>query len=157
MLTLAREGASPDDITTVDIRELVEDCWNTVDTRAATLINEIDGDVDADEGRLRQLFENLIRNAVEHGGEDVTVRIGAMPDGFYVEDDGPGIPEQDRSHVFDAGFSTANDGTRFGLSIVNRVVEAHGWEIRVTDGEAGGARFEITGVDVDSDDGDAAH
>ena len=79
----------------------------------------------------------------------MTVRIGDLPDdaGFYVADDGPGIPEADRETVFDAGHSTNEDGTGFGLSIVQGIVEAHGWDIRVTEGDDGGARFEITGVE----------
>jgi signal transduction histidine kinase len=50
--------------------------------------------------------------------------------------------------VFEQGYSTADDGTGFGLSIVREIVEAHGWEITVTEGANGGARFEIAGVDV---------
>jgi len=155
LLALARDGTSADDVTTVDIGDVVEECWHTVETRAATLVNDLDGTVRADEGRLRQLFENLFRNAVEHGGDGVTVRVGSIADGFYVEDDGPGIPERDRPQVFDAGYSTASDGTGFGLSIVKRVVEAHDWELRVTEGSTGGARFEITGVGLNGDGGDA--
>ncbi len=75
-----------------------------------------------------------MRNAVEHGGEDVTVTVGELDDGFYVEDDGPGIPENARDNVFDVGYSTTEDGTGFGLSIVKQVADAHGWTIRVTDG-----------------------
>ena len=85
-------------------------------------------------------------DSVEHGGDDVTVTVGTVDDGFYVEDDGTGIPEAERDEVFGAGYSTSESGTGFGLSIVEQVVEAHGWEVRVTDGAEGGARFEVTGV-----------
>jgi nitrogen-specific signal transduction histidine kinase len=87
-------------------------------------------------------------DAMEHGStiHGATVAVGDLPDGFYVEDDGPGIPEAERDAVFDAGYTTSEDGTSFGLSIVERVAEAHGWEVRVGESEAGGARFEITGV-----------
>jgi len=70
-----------------------------------------------------------------------------LEDGFYVEDDGPGIPEENRTDIFDAGYSTAEEGTGLGLSIVKRVAEAHGWDITVTESEVGGGRFEITGVE----------
>jgi signal transduction histidine kinase len=79
-----------------------------------------------------------------------TVAIGAFPDGFYVEDDGPGIPVEDRERVFDAGYSTSEDGTGLGLRIVSEVADTHGWRVAVTESERGGARFEVTGVDVDA-------
>jgi signal transduction histidine kinase len=63
-----------------------------------------------------------------------------------VADDGPGIPADEREAVFDAGYSTAEEGNGFGLRIVDQVVAAHGWEIAVTESADGGARFEITGV-----------
>jgi signal transduction histidine kinase len=63
-----------------------------------------------------------------------------------VEDDGPGIPENERENVFERGYSRAKEGTGYGLSIVNQIAQAHSWDIHVTDGSEGGARFEITGV-----------
>ena len=108
---------------------------------------ETDRTIRCDLNRLRQLFENLYRNAIEHGGSDVTVTVGQLDEGFYVEDDGSGIPEGKREQVFDLGFSTADTGTGFGLSIVQQVVETHGWKIDLTEGKNGGARFEITGVE----------
>jgi signal transduction histidine kinase len=82
-------------------------------------------------------------------GPAVRVRIGTLDDGdgFYVEDDGPGIPEADRDRIFEPGWTTAADGTGFGLAIVSDVVDAHGWRIAATESEGGGARFEIGGVD----------
>ena len=68
-------------------------------------------------------------------------------DGFYVEDDGPGIPEGERERVFEDGYSTVEGGTGFGLNIVREIARAHGWEVRVTESAAGGARFEISGVE----------
>ncbi|EMA07767.1 PAS domain S-box-containing protein [Haloarcula vallismortis] len=151
LLTLARDGASPASPVVVDLEPFVQTCWQNVDTKAATLRTDIDRSIRADESRLRQLFENLVRNAVEHGGEDVTVTVGELADGFYVEDDGPGIPEADRGDVFDAGYSTAVEGTGFGLSIVKQVTDAHGWTVQVVSGADGGARFEFTGVDTVSE------
>jgi len=99
---------------------------------------------EGDPDRLRHVFENLFRNAVEHGGFDVTVRVGCHDEqGIYVEDDGPGIPVEKRDEVFEPGHSSARGGTGFGLTIVKRIVEAHGWELSITDGTDGGARFEI--------------
>ncbi|MEF8786447.1 MAG: PAS domain S-box protein [Haloarculaceae archaeon] len=150
LLTLARHGETPADIGSVDLAELVESCWQTVETNDATLVTDIDRTIRADERQLRQLFENLVRNAIEHGGDGVTVTVGTLDDGFYVEDDGPGIPPDDFDDVFDTSYSTSQDGTGFGLSIVKQIVEAHGWEIRVTEGAEGGARFEIVGVEFET-------
>jgi len=86
-------------------------------------------------------------DAVEHGGSaSLTVRVGVVDRGFYVEDTGPGIPADERDAVFDRGYST-NDGTGLGLTIVQAIAEAHGWSAAVVDGADGGARFEFSGVD----------
>ena len=106
---------------------------------------EADSEICADSGRVRQLLGNLFRNADEHGGERVVV--GDLPDGFYVEDDGPGIDPDQREAVFESGYTTSETGTGFGLSIVQRIAEAHGWDVAVTEGDRGGARFEFTDVD----------
>lgn len=150
LLTLAREGEPIGTVESVDLDSVVGGCWATVETSQATLVTDLEGEIQADRSRLRQLVENLVGNAIEHGGEDVTVTVGEFDGGFYVADDGPGIAESERSDVFDAGYSSSEDGTGFGLSIVKRIAEAHGWDIAVTDSETGGARFEITGVRSDA-------
>jgi len=148
MLTLARDGKAVSDIEPVDLGDIVERCWTNVATDTATLAVETDRAVMADSTRLAQLFENLFRNAVDHGPSDVAITVGDVEGGFYVEDDGPGIPEDRRDTVFEAGYSTSNDATGFGLSIVRDIAEAHGWSIRATEEAAGGTRFEVTEVDV---------
>jgi len=148
LLTLAREGEPVGETEPVDLGEVAEICWHTTAAPDATFRVETDRTVLADRSRLRQLFENLYRNAVEHAGDDVTITVGATDEGFYVEDDGPGIPAEERESVFEGGYSTTADGTGFGLRIVEQVATAHGWEVRVTDGTGGGARFEVSGVDV---------
>jgi signal transduction histidine kinase len=149
LLVLAREGQEIDEPEPVSLAAIVESCWAMVDQKAATLVVDDDPTINADPDRLQQLFENLFRNAIEHGGEDVTIRVGRLDDnGFYVEDDGPGIPADKREDVFESGYTTNREGTGFGLNIVSEIVAAHGWEIEIVDGEAGGARFEITEVDA---------
>jgi len=152
LLTLARQGEAVDETATVDLAGLAETCWTTVAADGATLLTDVgeSGTIRADRDRLRQLLENLLRNAVEHGGEDVTVTVGTLADeaGFYVADDGPGIPPGERDRVLESGYSTASGGTGFGLSIVQQVARAHGWTVSVTEGRAGGARLEFTGVDT---------
>jgi len=91
----------------------------------------------------------LLRNTVDHGGDDVTVRIGQADENtVYIEDDGPGVPEDERDAVFDPGYSSGKDGTGFGLAIVQRLAEAHGWDLTLTDSESGGARFEFSDVEI---------
>ncbi|MDS0299200.1 response regulator [Halogeometricum sp. S1BR25-6] len=179
LLMLARSGDVIDDLSAVELASVVEQSWMNVPTADATLRVETEQTVRADGTRLRQLFENLVRNAVEHGarqasgrsapgdsvehgstssetasheaesgGRSVTVTVGDLPDGFYVADDGPGIPPENRDRVFEHGYSTDRDGTGYGLAIVREIADAHGWEIRVTESAEGGARFDITGVDV---------
>jgi PAS domain S-box-containing protein len=175
LLALARESEAVTDPETIDLAGVVESCWRNVDTPGATIHGETDRTIRADRSRLAQLLENLFRNAVEHGstsnrtppddavehgstnsrfssgsavehGEGVTVTVGDLDDGFYVADDGPGIPPEDRERIFESGYSTLDDGTGFGLAIVREIADAHDWDIRVTESETGGARFEVTGV-----------
>ena len=148
LLLLARSGDHIDEMAPVNLAKLVENCWRNVETGDACSKTATELTIRADRSRVSQLLENLFRNAIEHGGEDVTVTVGELKDGFYVEDDGPGIPGDDQDAVFEVGYSTLSGGTGFGLSIVNRVVKAHGWSIHVTDSSNDGARFEITGVQV---------
>jgi PAS domain S-box-containing protein len=171
LLTLAREGSEVGTLEPVDLDACVERCWRNVETDGATIRLRTERAIYADRSRLQQLLENLLRNAVEHGStssqpeaddavehgstssqpeadDAVTITVGDLSDGFYVEDDGPGIPESERDTVFDAGYTTSEDGTGFGLRIVERIVEAHGWSIRADESETGGARFEITGVET---------
>jgi PAS domain S-box-containing protein len=163
LLTLAREGETGDP-EPIDLVTVVEASWQHVETAGARLVIDTDRTVRADEGRLTQLLENLFRNSVEHGsasnrtpsgdsvehgGADVTVRVGDLPGGFVVEDDGTGIPADERDRVFEPGYSTAEGGTGFGLNIVATIAAEHGWSLAVTESDDGGARFEITGVDAE--------
>lgn len=147
LLALARHGEAATDIIPVDLEKVIQQCWQNVAIGDATLVAHSDRRIHADESRLQQLLENLVRNAIEHGGDDVAITIGLLEDGFYVEDDGPGIPEQKREAVFEAGHSSVENGTGFGLNIAQQVATAHGWEIRLTESDTGGARFELTGVE----------
>jgi signal transduction histidine kinase len=146
LLTLARQGEEIVETEPVDLATVSERCWDNVATADASLVVDADRTIEADRSRLQQLLENLFRNAVEHGGDDVRITVGELADGFYVDDDGPGIPRDKREDVFESGYTTASDGTGFGLAIVAEIASAHGWTIDVTESDEGGARFEITGV-----------
>lgn len=71
-----------------------------------------------------------------------TVRVGASEKGFYVADDGPGIVPEQEEELFEYGVGTKGS-SGFGLAIVRTIVEAHEWDISVTESRSGGARFEI--------------
>jgi signal transduction histidine kinase len=144
LLTLARSGDDIEDTETADLARLTQDAWETIPTGDAALTCDSDGVVECDPSLLRNLLENLLRNAVEHNKDPLTVRVGMLDgdNGFYVVDNGSGIPAADREDVLNHGVS-GSDGTGLGLSIVRDISEAHGWDIVITEGRDGGARFEI--------------
>jgi PAS domain S-box-containing protein len=156
-LSLAEQGQTITEREQIVLADLLADCWEMVETDAATLEYESLGErtVYGDPERLRQVFENLFRNAVEHGLDEqetedsLTIRITAGESTLHIDDDGPGLSPDDRESVFEPGETTSEDGTGFGLAIVDRICEAHGWEISVTNGELGGACFEISGIEFD--------
>lgn len=155
LLTVAREGQDTAVTEAVALTEAGRTAWESVETDAADLTVRDSATLAASPSRFRRLLENLFQNAVAHGGETVAVTLGTLDDdaGFYIADDGPGVPAEGREDVFDPGYTTADDGTGFGLSIVTRIADAHGWEVVVTESADGGARFEVTNVEFSSSDG----
>ncbi|WP_276301525.1 PAS domain S-box protein [Halorussus lipolyticus] len=167
LLVLAKGRAAVGAEKEVALAEVADTAWRTLETGTANLVVDTDRVVLADENYLQHLFENLFRNAIEHGEDDVTVLVGDLESvsaseasgdstdesvgGFYVEDDGPGIPAEDREAVFQAGYSTGDNGLGLGLTFVSQLSDAYGWDCRVTESEAGGARFEFTNVSVVGD------
>jgi PAS domain S-box-containing protein len=152
VLAMARGGQAVEqsELDRVDLQSLAETCWTTVDTGDSALNVDTTATLVGDGDRLRRVLENLFRNAKEHTETPVTITVGDIDEnGFYVADDGPGIPEPERDRVFHSGYSTTETGTGFGLAIVQELVEAHDWDVRVTDSDDGGARFEITNVTLD--------
>ena len=156
LLTLARAGNAVGETEPVELESVARQAWAGVETGRSELRVTGDRTLEADPRRLRELFENLFRNAVEHGtpsratgdgGDDedaaVAVTVGPLDGGFFVEDDGPGIPEAIREGVFESGFTTTDQGTGFGLAIVEDIAEAHGWTVSLGESASGGARFEI--------------
>jgi len=137
-ITWGGQKLSDEDLEYCDLAPLVASCWERVDVPEARLVADDVPRVHADENRLQRLLENLFRNAIEHGGDDVTLRVG-----------GPGIPPDQQEEVLKAGYSSDEEGTGLGLSIVKTIVDAHGWSLALTEGRDGGARFEVTGAAVD--------
>ncbi|MFB6156627.1 MAG: nitrogen regulation protein NR(II) [Haloferacaceae archaeon] len=147
LLRVARQGQVVEDPAATDLGDVLDVAREGALPGTATLRYESVRPVMADPDRLVQMLENPLRNSAEHGGDDITVRVGPFRSGFYVEDDGPGIPESDRDRVFDHGYTTREDGTGYGLSIVRSIVGAHGWDVSIGSEDEGGARFEITGIE----------
>lgn len=162
--SVASTGYTVEDRTTVDLETLARSAWDHVETGDATLDIESTTNLSADETRLTQVFENLFVNSMEHGSTSpasrapeeahagITVRVGACEGGFYVADDGTGLPENAFGSVFEAGVTTTSDGTGFGLSIVESIVLAHGWTIEAGESADGGARFDVRTDPDDPDD-----
>ena len=175
LLGLARNGQTVGEMESTSLEEVARRAWTLVDGRGSTLVVTEDATLRADPVRLTRALENLFRNSVEHSSassrartdataeqgstnshsradrravDGLEVRVGPLPDGdgFFVGDDGPGIPAAERERAFDPGFSTAADGTGLGLAIVHRIVEAHGWSVEATESESGGARLAVRGV-----------
>jgi len=151
VLAVARHGETAVDLGGVDIETVARDAWSSVETGDAELRIAATAGIAAHRSRLLRLFENLFRNAVEHAGPNAHVEVGLVEsatgvEGFYLADDGPGIPADQRGRIFDDGFSSTADGTGLGLSIVSEIARAHDWSVEVVEGIDGGARFEFTGV-----------
>jgi signal transduction histidine kinase len=165
----AKSGETVDNVSTVKIHELVENCWQRleVDTTNADFVVIDRFSVVGDNSRIQHIFMNLFRNSIKHGRdsaeEAIRIRVGlnnvmytttrGTPTGnisFYVEDNGHGIPHGKRETVFETGESDDPSGTGFGLPIIKEIAEAHGWEIQLTESHEGGARFEFHGAEAAS-------
>jgi len=146
-----REAEIVTDVNPLSLADTAESVWDGLDSGDATLVTQSEGAIQADETALKRLLENLLKNSLDHGGDEVTVTVGTLADGFYVEDDGPGIPESERDRIFEAGFTTSDDGSGFGLASVRQIAVSHGWQITAATGEDGGARFEVTDVRMADD------
>ena len=109
--------------------------------------SDLPDEAGADADDARGPFADDGNGEVAPADASLRIFVGTLPGGFYVADDGPGIDPSERESVFEPGFTTDDDGTGFGLAIVERIAEAHGWEVTLTESESGGARFEFHGVD----------
>lgn len=148
VLTIAREGKTVEETERVTLASVARDAWANVTTHDATLTVDDDA-LQADRSKLMSIFENVFRNAIDHGPADVTVRVEATPEGFAIGDDGPGIPEQHRESIFEYGYTSSADGTGLGLSIVRTMAESHGWTVDHDDDYGAGTRLVFTGVSSD--------
>jgi len=103
----------------------------------------------ADEDRLVDALVELIENALRHSppGRPVTVGWEVGPDGkllLWVQDEGPGVPDDIADRLFKPFFSTSTTGTGLGLTLANRIVIAHGGQVLWRNLGSGGCRFTIS-------------
>lgn len=149
--TRARYGRVDGATQVLPFGDVMRAAWDAVPTGDASLVlPERSWRIRADDSRLRQLVENLVRNAVEHAGHPPTVHIGVLPagGGFYLEDDGPGLPDAAAAR-FEAPHRMQHaPGSGYGLRIVAQIADEHGWGRRAGDVDGGGARFEFHGARV---------
>jgi PAS domain S-box-containing protein len=142
-----QDAVVADDVSELDFESEVREVWQALQTADASLTIEDSGTIRADRSSFKRLLENLLKNALEHGGSSVDVRAGVLTGGFFIEDDGPGIPAEAHEDVFTPGFTTKDGGQGLGLASVRQIVQAHGWqtELRADDGD--GTRFEVSNVE----------
>mgnify|MGYP000041165472 CR=1 FL=1 len=158
ILTYARleQGTPNIEFTPVVVAELCEQLREELETiRGDTSITvecaSLGLDVEAEERYLHRVLQNLVTNALRYARSSIVMRVQESEGRvlIYVDDDGPGIPEHERERVFkpfarlDKSRHRASGGYGLGLSIVKRIVDWHGGEIRVEESPAGGARFTV--------------
>jgi len=157
---LARGDAAPLERGDVDLGEIVDASVSVVAARHPDTTLTADGPDDPVAYRgwepgLRILVDNLVENAARHGRPDgrvrVTVHAAVNGDGpaIEVEDDGPGIPAEEREHVFepfrrlDAGEAETRPGSGLGLALVAQQARLHGADVTVADSPLGGALLRV--------------
>ncbi|MBO4248072.1 PAS domain S-box protein [Halomicrobium sp. IBSBa] len=150
VLTLARDGNRITEPEPVDVERIVHRAWTTAGPEDGSLSASDDlGTVLSDENRLLEVFENLFENVASHAGPGVTVTVDRTEDGLFVADDGPGIEPSERDDVLEYGYTTTDHGTGYGLTIVEQIVTAHGWQLSLSESESGGLRVTVSGVEFE--------
>jgi two-component system phosphate regulon sensor histidine kinase PhoR len=163
LLRLARldAGQEPLDVVSCDVRSVVNgvvaDLLPMAEARDQTIATTIAADAETLSGdpvKLHDALRNLVANAITYAPSRTTVRVDAARAGHRIEiavsDEGPGIPEEDRSRVFerfyrvDKSRARAPGGTGLGLAIVKHLVELHGGTVRAENRTEGGARFTVS-------------
>lgn len=146
VVSLAQTGDPLTDLKPVNLEEAAQVAFRPLDSQGMRLSIKASATILADPDCLAQLLENLFRNSIEHHDEAGIIELGLLEDGFYVSDDGPGIPEDIRDRVIELGYSTAAGHQGKGLTIVTRLADAHGWDIEIEESTMGGARIEVQNV-----------
>jgi len=146
--TLSEEGMT--EMERRDLGEVLDEAAGRARSMSddCTVTNHVTGIHVAADELLEDVFGNLFMNAVEHGGDDVSVDVTASVEDVVVQvciaDDGPGVPPQQRRRVFERGEKgSGSSGTGFGLYFVDSMVESYGGNIWIEESDAGGAAFVV--------------
>jgi chemotaxis family two-component system sensor kinase Cph1 len=149
LLDYSRVRTNAQEFTTVDADDVfgrtLDDLGLLIDERDVTVTHDTLPTVEADERQLGQLFQNLVENAIEHGGDEIHVgtETGNGETIFSVADNGEGIPENRQDRIFELFEQGSRDdeGTGIGLAICDRIVSRHGGEMWVESAEGAGTTF----------------
>lgn len=148
ILTLTQDGQVFGEPTVVELVDVVEECGDLTADAPVRVDASLTGSVHANRSRLIEALEHLLRNAIDHGGSDVTIENDRLIDGFYVHDDGSGFSTDLPSALLEARMTTTEDGTGLGIYTVQMIVDAHGWSLHARNPADGGARVEIRDMDI---------
>ena len=120
--------------------------WNHVLGEAGS--HEVRGsnEVLAHRGLLLRLFEHCFRTLLQYAEEATAVDVGLTAGGFYVEDDGAGVPHEQRAYAGDWRSTPSDAEHGAGILIADRAAERMGWSLAVTANDRGGTRFEVSGA-----------
>ena len=161
LLTRADEGAVARNPRDVDVDDLVRGEARRLRDRGLEIdVSQVHhARVRGDEPALGQVVRNLVDNAARHAHSVVAVSVDEGPDNVEVtvEDDGPGVPEDQRARVFerfvrlDEARARDDGGSGLGLAIVEEIVRAHGGSVAVSSSSRGGARFVVRLPRTDAD------
>lgn len=143
--TLLRTRRQPESTEIVPIGDVARDAWAELETGDASLTVAVESVVEADRTQLEALLGELFENALEHAGPAPAIELGQLDDGFYVDDDGMGVPPERRSNLFQYG-TTTEDRVGGGLCVVEGIARAHGWYASISESSMGGMRVAITRV-----------
>jgi len=162
LLRYSRIRTEGDDFVEVDLEAVLDETRRSlellVDEEEATVRAGDLPRVTADRSQVGQLLQNLVKNAVEHGGPEPTVEVDAVVEGdrvhLTVADDGPGVDGSQHERIFDI-FKSNSDGTGIGLAVCERIAYRHDGDIWVESDPGAGATFHVTlpAVDADPDPG----
>lgn len=150
LVVLARDEEPVPVIERVDLVEVVERALARVRRRAPRARFDVDlapWTVMGSAGDLERAVTNLLDNAAKWSSDDGTITVRLDSGILTVDDEGPGVAEADRPHVFDRFWrsteSRSMPGSGLGLAIVRHVVERHGGQVKVEEAPSGGARFAL--------------